>query len=123
MVIHGYASHTRFLNPYRSRALTCDDCSFHLLFLMYKPFGSQVEQMTGRLTGISPADDLLIEKHSSIQKRILFTANLNIAEILAGSPTRENYKDMLVSEGHLCGDCNFEVWYEYSVSEGGGQHL
>lgn len=30
---------------------------------------------------------------------------------------------MLVSEEQLCGDCNFEVWYEYSVSEGGEHHL
>lgn len=91
VVIHGYAAHTQFLNPCWSRALTCDDYSYHLLFLMYKPFGSQVEQMIGRLTGISPANDLLVEKHSSIQKRILFTASFNIAEILAGSRTRENY--------------------------------
>lgn len=45
--------------------------------------------------------------------------NMNIAEILTGFPTRENYKDILVSEGQLCGDCNFEAWYEYSISEGG----
>lgn len=35
--------------------------------------------------------------------------NVNTAEITAGSPTRKNYKDILVSEGQLCGDCNFEV--------------
>lgn len=37
----------------------------------------------------------------------------NIAEILAGSSTRENYenyKGILVSEGQLCGDCIFEAW-------------
>lgn len=83
---------------------------------MYKPFGSQVKQMIRRLTGVSPANGLLVEK------RLLFTANFYIAEILTGSPTRENDRDMLVSEGQLCGDCNFEVWYEYSVSKGGEHH-
>lgn len=48
---------------------------------------------------------------------------MNIVEILAGSPTRQNYKHILVSEGQLCGDCNFEVWYEYSVPEGGEHRL
>lgn len=68
--------------------------------------------MIKRLSLVSNADDLLIKKHS-IQKRHLFMAseneNVNTAEITAGSPTRKNYKDMLVSEGQLCGDCNFEV--------------
>lgn len=72
VVIHGYtAAHTQFLNPCWSRALTCDDYSFHLLFLMYKPFWSQAKQMIRRLTGVSPANGLLIEKHSSIQKTCL----------------------------------------------------
>ena len=66
--------------------------------------------MIKRLSVVSNANDLLIEKHSS-QKRHLFMAseneNVNIAEILAGSPARENYKVILVSEGQLCGDCNF----------------
>lgn len=109
MVIHGYTTaHTQFLNLSWSRALTCDDYSLHFLFLMYKPFECQVKQTIERLTEVSPASGLLIEK-SSIQKRLLFTANFNIAEILTGSPTRENYRDVLVSEGQLCGDCGFEV--------------
>lgn len=36
--------------------------------------------------------------------------NVNIAEILASSPTRENDKDIPVSEGQLCGNYNVEVW-------------
>lgn len=82
--------------------------------------------MIKRLSLVCNANDLLIKKHS-IQKRCLFMAseneNVNIAEIPAGSPTRRNYKDILLSEGQLCGDCNFEVWYEYSVSEGGEHRL
>lgn len=113
----------QFLNPCWSRALTWDYHSFHLLFLMYKPFESQVKQMIRRLTGVSPANDLLTEKHNSIQKRLLFSANSNIAEILTGSPTRENCGDVLVSEGQLCGGCSFEVWYENSVSKGEEDHL
>lgn len=74
MVIHGYTTaHTQFLNPCWIRALTCDDYSFHLLFLMYKPFGSQVEQMIRRLIGVSSANDFLIEKHSSIQKTLVYS--------------------------------------------------
>lgn len=69
--------------------------------------------MIKRLSVVSNANDLSIEKHS-IQKRHLFMAseneNVNIAETLAGFPTREKYKDILVSEGRLCGDCSFEVW-------------
>lgn len=68
-----------------------------------------------RLSVVSNANDLLSEKHS-IQKRYLFMAseneNTNIADVLAGSPTRENYKDTLNPEGQLCGDCNCEVWCE-----------
>lgn len=79
--------------------------------------------MIRRLTGVSPANDLLTEKHNSIQKRLLFSANSNIAEILTGSPTRENCGDVLVSEGQLCGGCSFEVWYENSVSKGEEDHL
>lgn len=36
--------------------------------------------------------------------------NVNIAEILAGSPTRENDEDIPVSEEQLSGSCNVEVW-------------
>lgn len=82
--------------------------------------------MIKRLSVVSNANDLLIEKHS-IQKRHLFMAseneNINVAEILAHAPTRGNYKDTLVSERQLCGNCNFKVWYEYSVFEGGEHHL
>jgi len=49
--------------------------------------------------------------------------NVNVAEILAGSPARENCKDKLVSEGQLCADCDCEAWYKYSVSEGGEHRL
>lgn len=66
---------------------------------MYKPFGSQVKEVIRRVTGVSPANDLLMEKVSSIQKILLFTAIFSIAEILTGSPTRKNYRDMLISEG------------------------
>lgn len=93
---------------------------------MYKHFGSQTEQVIKKPPVVSNANDLLIEKHS-IQKRHLFMAseneNVNVAEILARVPTRGNYRDTLVSEGQLCGDCNFKVWYEYSVFEGGEHHL
>lgn len=82
VVIHGYTTaYIQFLNPFWSRALTWDDYSFHLLFLMYEPFESQVKQTIRRLTGVSLANGLLIEKHTSIQKRLLFSANINIAEI------------------------------------------
>lgn len=66
---------------------------------MYKPFGSLVKEVVRRVTGVSPANDLLMEKLSNIQKILLFTANFSIAEILTSSSTRENHRDRLVSEG------------------------
>lgn len=72
-----------------------------------------MEHRIRRLSVVSNANDLLVKKHS-IQKRHLLMAseneNVNIAEILAGSPTRENDEDIPVSEEQLSGSCNVEVW-------------
>lgn len=122
VVIHGYTTaHTQFLNRCWSRALTCDDYNFHFIScisLLGPRWNRWSEDWLGFLLQM-----ILWLRSTAPSRRLLFTANFNIAEILTDSPTRENYRDALVSEGQLCGDCNFEVWHEYSVSKGEEHHL
>lgn len=114
MVIHGYsAAHSSCIpvgvEPWHAMSTVSFVVPHIQAFLV--PSGTDGE----KAVCCSNANDLLSEKHS-IQKRYLFMAseneNMNIADILAGSPTSENYKDTLNPEGQLCGDCNFEVWCE-----------